>query len=127
MIAELARRTDVHMAVAFVAMGAWGLIANWGQPMPAPISAALVQGLISVVITFALKRNLDGLRKRLGQGEGLWVPPVVVCSLSLGVLVGLHLLARTPEVAVTVSVPFAVSTTYAIAYNTLRWQKERPR
>lgn len=127
MTTNLTQRTDVHMAFAFVMMGGWGLFANWGHPMPAPLVAALVQGLISAVITFALKRGLDGLRQNLGHERGWWLPPLVMCCLSLGALVALHLLARTPEILATILLPFLVSTSYAIIYNSLRWRKEHSR
>lgn len=127
MIADLAQRAEVHMAVAFVAMGGWALVANWGHPMPAPLVAAGAQGLFSAGITFALKRGLDRLRGQPGRSRGLWLPPLVMCSLALLTLVALHLLAGTPEIPATVSLPFAVSTTYAIVYNTLRWRMGQPR
>jgi ABC-type transport system involved in cytochrome c biogenesis permease subunit len=57
-IAKLARASWVHVAVAFLAMGAWAFFANraagWGALVP-----ALAQGAMSGAITLVLKRSLE--------------------------------------------------------------------
>lgn len=123
MIARLAGQTWVHVSVAFVLMGSWALYANRGHPMPKPLVAALVQGALSGAITFGLKRVMDWLRAGMRRGLGWWLPPVVACSGSLALLVAMHLLAGTPELLRTISVPFSVATTYAVIYNLVMWNK----
>ena len=123
LIAHLAGQAWVHVAVAFVLMGSWALYANWAHPMPKPLIAGLVQGALSGAITYGLKRSLDALRARMSRGAGWWLPPLVTCCVSLAVLVGMHLLAGTPEVLRTISVPFSVATIYAVSYNFIMWTK----
>ena len=124
MIARLAGLAVVHVGVAFLLMGSWALYANWQHPMPKPVVAGLVQGALSGVITYALKRALDGLRGRMRRGLGWWLPPLIACALSLCLLVSAHLAAGTPELLRTISVPFSVASLYAVTYNLIMWRNE---
>ena len=124
MIRHLAQLTVVHVGVAFLAMGSWAVFANSDHPMPKPLLAGVVQGSLSGLITYGLKRVLDALRRQLKRGLGWWIPPLVACSVSLLVLVLMHRLAGTPEILRTISVPFTVATLYAVTYNLIMWRSE---
>ncbi len=124
MIAKLAGMASVHVAVAFLLMGNWALYANWDHPMPKPILAAFVQGVLSGAITYALKRTLDALRARMPHGKGWWLPSVIACTGSLCLLVSAHWMASTPEISRTISVPFSVASFYAITYNLIMWRRQ---
>lgn len=121
---SLVELTWMHVASAFVLMGGWAAFANASYPLPSPLVAGLVQGVLSGVITYMLKNLLDGLRKRMNDGYGAWVPPLISSVVSFGLLLTIHRIAGTPEVFKTISVPFAVATTYAVAYNFTVWKKE---
>ena len=101
-----ARSAPVHMAVAFLAMGGWAMVANAGHPMPKPLYAGLVQGCLSAVITLGLK---------LMVVAALLVPPVAAALCSIAILGTIHHLAGTPEIARTLALPATVTTLYAAA------------
>ena len=124
LIRRLAQHPAVHVGVGFLAMGGWAFYANSAHPWPKPMLAGLVQGALSGAITYALKRALDALRGRVAQGQGWWLPPLVALGCSLCLLVSAHWLAATPEILRTISVPYAVASTYAVTYNFLMWRSE---
>lgn len=113
---NLARSTFVHIAFAFVAMGGWTLWANSDHGLAAAWRPALVQGVISGVITLVMKRAIEAMVARLAGPAAFVVPPLVTASVILAVLVTVHRLIGTPEVARTIAVPWSVSTLYAIVY-----------
>lgn len=128
-----ASNTAVHVAFGFVSMGAWAMFANRAHPLPDMALAGLVQGTISGLLTLVLKKALErmnlaffrapqsdeGIGRRLAA---LIVPPIITATCILAILTTAHTLAGTPEIAATIAVPFAVSTTYAILYNLGLWR-----
>jgi hypothetical protein len=114
-LAKLARASAVHVAVAFVAMGGWTLFANRTHGAAA-LAPALAQGTVSALITLVLKRTLELLAARLSGWRALVLPPLLTASVILAVLIGVHRLIGTPEIAATIAVPWSVSTLYAIVY-----------
>jgi hypothetical protein len=128
-----AESTVFHVAFGFVLMGGWAMFANRDHTLPEMLMAGLVQGLISGTLTLFLKKGLErmnamffrGRQSDEGQGRGvaaLIVPPLITATAIFIILFTAHTLAGTPEVAVTISFPFAVSTTYAILYNLRLWR-----
>ena len=113
---SLARSTAVHVAFAFLAMGGWTLWANQQHGLAAAALPALAQGVMSGVITLVLKRALEAMVARLSGPLAYVVPPVITASVILAVLIGVHRLIGTPEIARTIAVPWSVSTLYAIVY-----------
>jgi len=115
-LAALARSSVVHVAFAFLAMGAWAVFANRAAGTSHALVAGLVQGTLSGAITLGLKRFLEAASARL---PGVWafvVPPAISCAVILGLLVAAHILAGTRNVFATISLPYAVSSTYAWIY-----------
>jgi len=110
-----ARSAPVHMAVAFLAMGGWAMVANAGHPMPKPLYAGLVQGCLSAVITLGLKLMVEAMVRRLAGVAALLVPPVAAALCSIAILGTIHHLAGTPEIARTLALPATVTTLYAAA------------
>lgn len=117
-----ARQNPVHMAAAFLAMGGWALYANRSHPMPEPLIAGLLQGAASATITLFLKRMIEAISARLGGVWSLVVPVLAAGAVSLILLVTLHSLAGTPEIAATIAVPLTVSTGYAFIYSLALWR-----
>ena len=55
------RSSALHTGAGFLAMGAWAAFANRTHPMPTPLIAGAVQGTISAVLTFVLKRIVEAV------------------------------------------------------------------
>jgi hypothetical protein len=122
--AALARSSAVHVGFAFLAMGAWAMFANRSAGLSHALIAGLVQGALSGGITLVLKRFLETASARL---PGVWAvvaPPTISCAVILVVLVGAHLVAGTRNILATISLPYAVSSTYAWVYS---WAMARGR
>ena len=115
-LSRLARASWVHVLIAFLAMGGWALFANRAHGTAAAIRAGLLQGVMSAALTFAIKRGLEAMHRRLTGAAALIVPPVASCIAVLALLLCAHMLAGTPEIWATIAVPFTVSTTYAFIY-----------
>ena len=113
---RLAKSAVVHVAFAFLAMGGWALFANRAHGLDAAGAPALVQGTISAALTLVLKRALEAMAARLSGAPAYALPPFITASLILGVLLAVHSLIGTPEVAATIAVPWSVSTLYALVY-----------
>jgi hypothetical protein len=123
-LAALARSSVVHVAFAFLAMGAWAVFANRAAGLGHAAIAGLVQGALSGGITLGLKRFLETASARL---PGVWatiVPPTISCAAILALLVVAHILAGTRNILATISLPYVVSSTYAWVYT---WAMTRRR
>lgn len=112
----LARSSAAHVAFAFLAMGGWAIFANAAAGPLHAVTAGVVQGALSGAITLGLKRFLEVGSARF---DGVWavvVAPTTSCAVILVLLVGAHTLAGTRHIWATISVPYAVSSTYAWIY-----------
>jgi hypothetical protein len=114
-LATLARASAVHVAVAFVGMGGWALFANRAHGVGA-IGPALAQGTMSGLITLILKRALEAFAARLSGWIAYGLAPLITASVILAVLIAVHTVIGTPEIAATIAVPWGVSTLYAVVY-----------
>lgn len=113
----LAASGRVHVAFAFVAMGGWAVFANRVHPMPRPLLSGIVQGAVSALLTLCLKSIIDTLSRRFSGGLRFWVPPLLACLVTTGILLAIHALAGTPEILPTIAMPLFVSTSYAVVYS----------
>jgi hypothetical protein len=116
MIRALSQNTWVHIAIGAALMGSWAVFANRSHGIPERIEAGVVQGALSRVLTGLLKGIADRLRvilSRVLAAAGALVVSAVV-------LLSVHGLAGTPELAATVAVPLVVSCTYIFVYAYLR-------
>lgn len=116
-VRALAGSSIVHVLFAFLAMGGWAVFANRMHPMPRPLIAGLVQGILSACLTLFLKSMVEALSKRFGGFTSLWAPPLIACLGSTAILLTIHALSGTPEILRTIAVPLLVSTSYAAIYN----------
>lgn len=119
---QAVRSSAAHMMVAFMAMGSWAAFANVAHPMPRPLIAGVVQGVLSALITLFLKRMIEALSARYPGGVGRWLPPLAAVLFSLTLLSIVHWLAGTPEIARTIVVPLSVTAVYATVYNLALWR-----
>ena len=83
----------------------------------AALLAGLVQGMLSGLLTLGLKRFLEAGVSRLPDLWAAILPPVLTCAGVLAILLTAHRLAGTPNVWATISVPYAVSSSYAWIYS----------
>ncbi len=113
---SLLKSKAVHGLAGFVLMGSWAAFANLGHPLPAPLVAGVVQGLLTATITVVLKQVIERIFYRTTKWRRFVVPTLVAFSISTTILMISHLLAETPELIATVSVPITVSTIYALSY-----------
>jgi hypothetical protein len=116
-LASLARSSVTHVAFAFLAMGGWAVFANWPHGDERALLAGLVQGTLSGLLTLGLKRFLEAAVGRLPDLSAAIVPPFLTCAGVLAILLTAHRLAGTPNVWATISVPYAVSSSYAWIYS----------
>ena len=121
-----ASSTIAHVGFAFIVMGGWAVFANRAHPPSQALVSGLVQGTLSALLTLGLKKALEAMNARIAGAAAWIVPPVITALVILGVLVGAHLLAQTPEIATTIAFPYAVSTSYAFIY-TWKLCRERNR
>ncbi len=105
-------------------MGAWTLFANRAHGAAA-FRPALVQGGISGAITLVLKRALEAMSRRLAGPSAYFLPPLVTATTILALLIAVHALIATPEIAATIAVPWSVSTLYAVIYAALLARSHR--
>ncbi len=111
-MARLPGGTGLHMAGAFVLMGAWALWANRAAPGGAQVLAGVTQGALSAVLTAGLKSVVDRLAPRFGPR----LAPALALTGSATLLVAAHLIAGTPALLATIAVPLLVSGSYVFAY-----------
>lgn len=111
----------LHVTAAFVLMGSWAAFANSAHPMPAPLIAGVLQGALSGVITFGLKRLVERISRSFRGVGGLIAPPAAAFAISATLLSLLHSASGTPEIATTIAVPLTVSTGYAALYSRGLW------
>lgn len=121
LLARMARHGATHFAVAFLAMGSWAAFSNRYHPMPAPLTAAVIQGVVSGAITLALKSVVEHLARRFSGWAALLAPPVIACVLSAVIALTMHRLGGTPEIGRTIAPPLTISTTYAALYSLALW------
>ena len=107
------------MAFAFLAMGGWAVFANHTYGLQRAAIAGLAQGTVSGLLTLGLKRFLEVAAARLPDLAAAILPPAITCAAVLAILLLVHHLAGTPNVWATISVPYAVSSTYAWIYSAM--------
>lgn len=115
-LSRLLRASWVHAAAAFIGLGGWTLFANRFHPFDEALTAALVQGTMSGLITIVLKRFLEWGSSRMSGAAAAFVPPAISASTIFLVLASVHRIAGTPEILATIAVPWIVSTVYALLY-----------
>ncbi|HKT53544.1 MAG TPA: hypothetical protein VJP88_03770 [Caulobacteraceae bacterium] len=127
LIQRWARSNGAHVVFAVIAMGGWAVFANASTDFAHAFLAGAVQGSISGAITLGLKRFLESASKRLIGPWAALLPPMISCAVILGVLVIAHELAGTRRLWATISIPYAVSSSYAFIYTAMIVrQRERP-
>lgn len=124
-VRRLAGSSLGHMAGAFLAMGGWALFANRDHGLSRMLTAGAVQGMLSALITLFLKSMIERLARNLEGAAALFAPPAVAIAVSATLLLVVHLLARTPELAGTIALPLLVSTGYAALYSYSLYRKEQ--
>ena len=107
------------MVFAFLAMGGWAVFANHRHGLERAAISGLAQGTVSGLLTLGLKRFLEAAAARLPDVAAAILPPALTCVVVLIILLTVHHLAGTPDVWATISVPYAVSSSYAWVYSAM--------
>lgn len=122
MIARLSQSSIFHCAGALLMMASWAYFANSAHPFPKPVYAAIVQGSLSALITLVLKTFIERLSQALSGITSLIIPPFAASLTSFTLLSTVHYMASTPEIWLTIAIPFSIATLYAISYNFALWK-----
>jgi hypothetical protein len=115
-VSELAAKTSVHVVFAVLIMGGWAAFANRAHGAMPALSAGVVQGGASALVTSTLKTALESLSKQFQGALAYFVPPLVCCAVVLLLLTAVHRLAHTREFWATIAIPYTASSTYAWIY-----------
>ena len=108
-------------------MGGWAAFVNRTHGAERMLITGLVQGTLSGLLTLGLKRFLEAAGRRLTDVWAAILPPLLSCAGVLAILLIAHRLAGTPNVWATISVPYAVSSSYAWIYSlSLLLARRRP-
>ncbi|MEO8603190.1 MAG: hypothetical protein ABI629_11495 [bacterium] len=107
-------------------MGSWAALANRAHGVASAVTAGLVQGTASALVTLTLKTSLEAMSARLNGRFALLVPPTVTCVVVFVLLVAAHHLAGTRELWWTIAIPYAASSAYSWIYTALLVRR-RPR
>ena len=82
---------------------------------------AVVQGMLSGLLTGGLKKTLEWLDRRMAGVLSDWsafvFAPMMTANVILMLLGLIHTLIGTPELVATIVFPWSLSTLYAIVYN----------
>jgi hypothetical protein len=93
----------VSAALAFVLWGGWAYYVNRGGSVGTGVMSGLTQGLASFTITLLMVRAIQWLQgffsRRLYQ---IALPPLLTVAFTGSCLLMLHLLAGTPNIAMTI-------------------------
>ncbi len=103
-----------HIAFAFLGMGGWAFWANRMHEMPAPLIAGVVQGMISASLTIVMQMLIIALFR---WRQNPWLCILGASLMSLTTLLAMHTVARTPELLVTIALPWCIGVTYAVLFS----------
>lgn len=119
---RIAAHRASHIAFAFLGMGGWAFWANRMHDMPVPMIAGVVQGLISASLTVAMQALILATLRRSHSKP---LAMVLAGLMSLATLLTIHSLAGTPEILVTIALPWCIGLTYAVLF-TLGQSRKAP-
>lgn len=121
----LARSHVAHLAGAFLVMGSWAFFANRGHPLADAATAAVLQGVLSALVTLTLKCFIETIAPRFSGWAALLLPPLLTFAVVGTLLIVVHRVGGTREAAGTIALPLAAATGYAAVYNVALWKKRR--
>ena len=124
-LAALASSHLAHLAGAFFVMGSWAFFANRGHAFADAATAAVLQGALSALVTLSLKTFIEKVAPRSSGRAALVLPPLAAFVLVGAVLILVHRVGGTPEVAGTIALPLAAATAYAAVYSYALWKSRR--
>ncbi|MEH6491487.1 hypothetical protein [Halopseudomonas sp.] len=111
-------------ALAFALWGGWALLANGGPEHPEALTAGLLQGSASALITLLMAVCATALFHRLpGPILRVALPPLLIVSVSFSALWVAHSLHATPALWATIVPPSSLAFVYCL-YLTLSLARE---
>lgn len=117
------------MAVgAFIAYGGWAVYANYRHGLATSLVSALTQGIISFLVTAFMTLILEAIFYRFAAGALRIVVTAVGAQAAVALVTfTIHYVVGTPEIIVTMTPSFIVSSIYCVVYTTGMHIRDRRR
>ena len=108
------------MAVgAFIAYGGWAAYANHRYGLTTALVSALAQGTISFLVTAFMTLILEAIFYRFAAGALRFVVTAIGAQVVVALVTfTVHYVVGTPEIIVTMTPSFIVSSIYSVVYTT---------
>ncbi len=104
-------------AAGFVGYGGWAFFANLSHGSEIAARAGWVQGTYSLVLTFVMTFVTEWLFARTKElAHGMAVTVLIVCIILFSSAYGIHMVAGTPEILMTILPGFIIGTIYTAVY-----------
>lgn len=106
-------------ALAMLFQATWAAYANHAHGLQPSLRAAIVQGIASFVMTFLITLVIERLLAMFNMCSAFWqLLWTFICStlVMLIMQIGVHLLANTPEILLTVLLPALIGSGYCFFY-----------
>ena len=110
-------RSVLAGALGLVAYGGWAVFANYDHGIAVALRSGAVQGSYSFALTLTMTLLTEWLHGTLSSPR--WRAPMtiaVVCALMLSTAYGIHAVAGTPEIWMTILPGFAIGCVYTTVY-----------
>lgn len=102
-------------AMAFLLWGGWALLANWPAGHWEAVTAGLLQGCASAIITLIMAVSVGALFARLpGPLLRIVLPPLLIVSVSFSALWLAHTANATPALWATIVPPSVLAFVYCL-------------
>ncbi len=106
-----------HGIIAFFLWGGWALYANWQHGFQSSMTSAVAQGILSFCITNFMAICMEFLFAKSEKPMLQFCYAVFgTCALQLSMLIGVHVIVKTPELVTTVLPAAIVAFSYSIFY-----------
>ncbi|MEM7077446.1 MAG: hypothetical protein AAF513_02350 [Pseudomonadota bacterium] len=97
--------------------GGWAVFVNWTHGADLAWRAGLVQGTYSLILTFIMTLVTEGLFARLTNLRfRIPVTTGIIAAILFASAYGIHVVARTPEIIMTILPGFVIGTIYTLVY-----------
>jgi len=106
---------SISAAMAFVVWGGWAFYVNDSSTLYHRLITAIAQGTFSLIVTLLVLGGVTIIYQNMGQSCLRYFVPAIVMVLITGVIIiSIHIVIGTPEIAVTVSPGLIMTFFYSI-------------
>lgn len=97
--------------------GGWAVAVNWSHGLDATVRAGAAQVAYSVTTTALMSSLMEAVFARLPPGKlRVWKTAGIASGVGMVALTTVHLIARTPELLLTVLPSIIMGTLFALLY-----------